>query len=629
MCGICGIVSREKATIDKEKLICMNNALTHRGPDNEGYFIQEGIGLAMRRLKIIDLSTGDQPMTNEDQSIWVVFNGEIYNYKALREDLKKQGHIFISQSDTECILHLYEQYGVKALDHLRGMFAIALWDANQQQLLLARDRFGQKPLFYSQQGETLYFSSELASLLKGLPRIPDIDLSAINIYLSLQYIPDPQTAFLNILKLPPAHFMVWKGGALHLERYWDLDYLPKLTGSRQELSEELRQRVRESVQLRLISDVPLGAHLSGGIDSSIIVSEMATLGTTPVKTFSIGFKEEAFSELPFANAVAEKYKTDHHEFILDYGDIPHTLNEIIHHVAEPLADPSLIPLFYLSKLTRNHVTVALNGDGGDESFGGYQRYWLDPWATLYARLPEFLTQKLLPLLIQLIPKQTDQPVGGDFRDGLQRLRALAGIDSRASILRWGSFFSPDMLAQLWNPAYKQHINIHQAEEFLVQLHDNAKAKSILDRTLYADTHSYLPGDLLVKADRMSMAHSLESRSPFLDHELAQWAARLPEKYKVSGLRGKILLRQAYQGVLPENVRQRGKQGFGIPISAWCRGALSGWLKEVLLDAPAPFCNWFKRDVIQQFITEHSNQKIDHGKRLWALAVLSMWSNMQA
>jgi len=626
MCGICGIVHREQATIDKEKLSRMNAALIHRGPDNEGYFIQAGVGLAMRRLKIIDLLTGDQPMTNEDRSIWVVFNGEIYNFPSLRQELEKKGHHFVSHSDTECILHLYEQYGVKALDHLRGMFAIALWDANKRLLLLARDRFGKKPLFYSLQGNSLYFSSELASLLKGLPDSPEIDLSAINLYLSLQYIPDPQTAYLKIFKLPPAHYLLWKDGAVHLQRYWNLEYLPKHTGSHQELKEELQNKVRESVQMRMISDVPLGAHLSGGIDSSIIVSEMAALSSAPVRTFSIGFKEESFSELPYAKAVADRYKTDHHEFVLDYGDIPQTIEEIIHHVGEPLADPSLIPLFHLSKLTREHVTVALNGDGGDESFGGYQRYWLDPLANLYARLPGFLTQKLFPALIKLFPQKNDKPIGADYLDGFQRLKTLTGIDPRASVLRWGSFFSPDMLSQLWSPTCRHQININQAEEFLVQLFEKTNAESFLDKTLYTDTHSYLPGDLLVKADRMAMAHSLESRSPFLDHELAQWAARLPEKYKVSGLKGKILLRETYQTALPESVQQRRKQGFGIPISNWCRGALSGWLKEVLLDAPSPFCTWFNQGVLQQLITEHQDRKFDHGKRLWALAVLSIWSN---
>jgi len=629
MCGICGIAASDQTAIEREKLIRMNSALVHRGPDNEGFFTRAGIGLGMRRLKIIDLTSGDQPMTNEDQSLWVVFNGEIYNFPTLRQELEKQGHRFVTQSDTECILHLYEQYGLKAVDHLRGMFAIALWDENQRQLWLARDRFGKKPLFYTIQGKSLYFSSEISSLLTAFSRKPAIDLAAINYYLSLQYIPDPLTAYQTIHSLPAAHSLIWKKGVVHLERYWDLAYLPKHEGSQEDLEEELRTRLHEAVKMRMISDVPLGAHLSGGLDSSIIVSEMAGLSSSPVKTFSIGFKEASFSELPHARAVAERFGTDHQEFLVEYGDIPKVLGDILQHVGEPLADPSCIPLFHLARLTREYVSVALNGDGGDEGFGGYQRYWLDPWANRYAHLPRFLTQKLMPAMLTLVPVSAEKPVGADYKDGLQRLKALTGMDQRASILRWGSYFSPDALTELWQPAIRQQVNVNQAEEMLIQLYEKALADSALDRTLYTDTHSYLPGALLVKADRMAMAHSLESRSPFLDHELASWAACLPERYKVKGLKGKVLLRQAYRNVLPESIQKRGKQGFGIPISGWLRDSLSTWLDETLLDAPPIFKHWFNQDTIQKLIQEHHSGKFDHGKRLWALAVLSMWSHENA
>jgi asparagine synthase (glutamine-hydrolysing) len=628
MCGICGIATQKQIPIDVERLKRMNNALIHRGPDSEGFYQEPGIGLAMRRLKVIDLSTGDQPMTNEDRTIWVVFNGEIYNFHLLREQLINQGHQFRSHSDTECIVHLYEQYGVSFLKYLRGMFAIALWDANKKRLFLARDRFGKKPLYYFEKNGKLIFSSELNSLLQGMDEKPAIDLSAINLYLSLQYIPDPLTAYQGIHSLPPAHFLTWQNNALLLEKYWDLEYTPKLQGNRNDLKEELKEKVGESIKLRMISDVPLGAHLSGGIDSSIIVSQMAKWSTSPVKTFSVGFEESSFSELPFARAVAQRYAADHQEFILDWGNIPETLTEIIKFVGQPLADPSLIPLFHLSRLTRQYVTVALNGDGGDECFAGYARYWLDPFANIYQRIPKLFTNRLFPAIFNLFPDNSDRPSGSSLINGLKRLKEMVGIDPRASILRWGSYFSPHLLQELWNRPLLAELNPNHAEEWLIQRFGSAHADSFLDRTLSTDMQTYLPGDLMVKADRMSMAHSLESRSPFLDHELTEWAARLPGQYKINGLTGKVLLRETFKEILPDEINRRGKQGFGIPISAWCRGPLSSWLQQTLIHAQEPFKSWFDLSVINRLIDEHQKGKVDHGKRLWALAVLSAWTATQ-
>jgi asparagine synthase (glutamine-hydrolysing) len=626
MCGICGIVTQKQTPINIELLKRMNTALINRGPDSDGFFQEPGIGLAMRRLKVIDLSTGDQPMTNENRTIWVVFNGEIYNFQVLREQLINQGHQFRSHSDTECIVHLYEQYGVGFLKYLRGMFAIALWDANKKQLFLARDRFGKKPLYYYEKNGELIFSSELNSLLQGIKERPAIDLSAINLYLSLQYIPDPLTAYQGIHSLPPAHFLTWQNNALHLEKYWGLEYTPKFQGNRNDLKEELKEKVGESIKLRMISDVPLGAHLSGGIDSSIIVSQMAKWSSSPVKTFSVGFEESSFSELPFAGA--QRYATDHQEFILDWGNIPETLTEIIKFVGQPQADPSLIPLFHLSKLTRQYVTVALNGDGGDECFAGYSRYWLDPFANFYQRIPKLFTNGLFPAIFDLFSDNSDRPSGGSFINGLKRLKEMVGIDPRASILRWGSYFSPQLIKTLWNKPLLAELNPNHAEEWLIQHFVSARADSFLDRTLSTDMQTYLPGGLLVKADRMSMAHSLESRSPFLDHELAEWAARLPEHYKISGLNGKVILRETFKEFLPDEINNRGKQGFGIPISAWCRGPLSNWLKQTLLNSQEPFKSWFDITMINRLIDEHQKGKVDHGKRLWALAVLSTWSAIQ-
>jgi asparagine synthase (glutamine-hydrolysing) len=628
MCGICGIVHANSQHIDKDRLGKMNAALEHRGPDSEGFFTDRGIGLAMRRLKIIDLATGDQPISNENNKLWVILNGEIYNYMSLRKDLIKSGHSFKTDSDTECLLHLFEDHGTSLFQYLRGMFAFALWDKKEQRLLLARDRLGQKPLYYTLRNGSIYFSSELPSLLIGLDDKPDIDINAIDQYLSLQYIPNPYTPFQGIYKLPAAHFLIWHKGKATINRYWKLEHLPKLTDSEDALIEQLQTRMREAVKLRMISDVPLGAHLSGGIDSSIIVSEMAQCSSVPVKTFSIGFEENHFSEIPYARTVADHFQTEHTEFILKYKDIPAALETIVNQIGEPLADPSVIPLYFLSKLTRKYVTVALNGDGGDESFAGYQRYWLDPWANLYQKFPGFLTQNGLPAIVNHIPDKSERPIGASFINGLKRLKTVAKVNSSASILRWSSYFSLEQKKKLWKSQFKHLLITDQAERYLSLLFEGAYATHFLDRTLYTDISSYLPSNLLVKADRMTMAHSLEARSPFLDHKLVSWAASLPVKMKIRWLKGKYLLRKSYSKQLPKTVMSRGKQGFGIPISKWFRGPLLDWGQELLLNNGGVFDDWFEKSEIRKLFTEHKSGKYDHGKRIWALVVLNLWCKLQ-
>jgi asparagine synthase (glutamine-hydrolysing) len=621
MCGICGIIQPDERPVDPAAIRRMNAALRHRGPDGEGYYERPGTALAMRRLAVIDLVSGDQPIANEDGSLWIVFNGEIYNFPDLRVDLEKRGHRFKTNADTECILHLYEEYGDDCIDHLRGMFAFALWDMKKRRLLAARDRLGKKPLYYAEQNGAFYFSSELSSLLTALPSNPNIDLQAIDLYLGLQYIPEPQTAYAGIRKLPAGHMLAWQDGRFEIRRYWDLDYLPKREAPEAQLVDELRHHLRQAVRMRLVSDVPLGVHLSGGIDSSIVTALMAEAASAPVKTFSVGFDEAAFSELGYARAVAERYATDHHEFILTYGDIPELLPRLLFHLGEPLADPSIIPLYHLSQLTRQHVTVALNGDGGDEAFAGYPRYWLDPWADRYLRLPRFLTRGLVPAVVDRIPDRGDRPVGASLVNGLKRLEQLTEVDRRASLLRWGSYFSPRQRSGLWKQQFRDALDFHRDESLLVSYYDTALAQSGLDRTLYMDIKTYLPGDLLVKADRMSMAASLEGRSPFLDHELMAWAARLPERYKVRGRRGKYLLRKTFRDQLPASVLQHRKQGFGIPVAAWLRGPLREWSHGIIF---GQLGDWFEEDALAQLFSEHDSRRVDHGKRLWALVVLAAW-----
>lgn len=624
MCGICGIADGSGRSLDQAALHQLNTALAHRGPDGEGYYEHKGIGLGMRRLAIIDVAGGDQPIFNEDQSLAIVFNGEIYSYQHLRAGLLQRGHQLRTNSDTECIVHLYEEEGPACLRHLRGMFALALWDEGCQRLMLARDRLGKKPIFYTIQDGKLYWAAELKPLLSVLPRQPEVDLAAIDQYLSLQYIPEPYTAYQGVYKLPAASYAIWERGALHIERYWELDFEPKYAASEAELSAELREIAAEAVRLRLISEVPLGAHLSGGIDSSIVVALMAEASHGAVKTFSVGFEESKFSELPLARQVAERYGTEHHEFMLTFGDIPTTLETLLQHFGEPFADPSALPLYHLSRLTREHVTVALNGDGGDESFAGYPRYWLDPLADRYLRLPAAVTRRMVPALAGALPDAADRPVGRGLNNGIKRLPQLTQVDARASLLRWSSYFSVAQKAALWQPGPAAGLNLHQAEQDMAAVYAAAPARTRLDRTLYTDIKTYLPGGLLVKADRMTMAHGLEGRSPFLDHMLVEWAARLPVRYKLRGRQGKYLLRKAFADKLPAEVLAHGKQGFGIPVNAWLRGPLEGWLRELLLGPDAPLAAWFQRDALVALIAEHQAGKQDHGKRLWALACLALW-----
>ena len=620
MCGICGILRNDRAPVDRSILHRMNDRLKHRGPDGDGYYFAPGVGLGMRRLAVIDLVTGDQPIPNEDKTIWIVFNGEIFNFLQLRSSLERLGHQFCTQTDTECILHLYEEYGEDCVDHLRGQFAFVIWDQKKAKALMARDRFGQKPLYYAVMNGCLYFSSEMPSLLSALPEKPPIDFGSIDLYLSLQYIPEPKTPYINVFKLPAAHRMVYANGNMDITRYWQLQYEPKHSDSKLDLMQELQERVSEAVRIRMISDVPLGAHLSGGIDSSIIVAMMAESSNFPVKTFTIGFDVDEFSEVSYARKVAELYNTDHHEFILTFGDIPEILENLAQHIGEPFADPSAIPLHFLSRMTREYVTVALNGDGGDEAFAGYQRYWLDPLANLYCTLPGMISKRFMPKIAGMLANRRDTPVGTNLVDGLKRLETMVKIDHRASILRWGSYFSPEMKKSIWREPLSD-----EAEAFLMRKYESALATSYLDRTLFTDISTYLPGDLLLKADRMTMKNSLEGRSPFLDHELASWAARLPESQKVKGRVGKYILRKCFEEKLPKEVFKRGKQGFGIPVGNWFREPLSDWVGQTLLEEDNPCQKWFRMEQISTLLDEHRNFRENHGKRIFALVMLFLWA----
>ena len=624
MCGICGVVySDPSRDVDPVTLATMNDAITHRGPDSAGYHFAPGVGLAARRLAVIDLAHGDQPVSNEDHTVHVVFNGEIYNHGELRELLRARGHTLRTAVDTEVIVHLYEEFGAACVDHLRGMFAFALWDARRRQLMLARDRVGKKPLYYTYDDRALMFGSELKCLLAH-PRVPRrVNPVALHHYLTLQYVPDPLSAFDGIHKLPPAHRLIWSRTDLAVERYWDVTYEPKLQGSATELLGRVRDTVTDAVRVRLMSDVPLGAHLSGGIDSSIVVGVMSQLVDTPVRTFTVGFEEDAFSELAHARAVARHFGTEHHEIMVTPRALD-VLPRLVAHFDEPFADPAAIPLWYLSEFTRRHVTVALNGDGGDEAFAGYQRYFADPVADLYRAVPAAVREHAFDPLLARLPARTDRPVERSYTAAARLLARAARLSHAASVVRWGSYFDETQKAALYTDAMAAAVPARSSASVLEETFARAPARHRLDRTLYTDLHNYLPGALLVKADRMAMAHSLEARSPLLDQHVVELAARLPVRWKVRGRETKRALRAAFADMLPPAITRRSKMGFSVPLAAWFRGPLYDAARDMLLSPASHIQEYVRADAARSLLEQNRRGAVDHGKRLWALLNLESW-----
>jgi len=629
MCGICGFVTDQgNPETMGNVLAAMNARLAHRGPDGDGLHIDAfaqggGAALGHRRLAIIDLVTGDQPLFNETRSLAIVFNGEIYNFQELRQELAAKGHVFASRSDTEVIVHLYEELGPACVTRLRGMFALAIWDAGRRELFLARDPFGKKPLYYAAIPGGLVFGSEIKAVLAHPAVAPRLDAEAVAHYLTLQHVPEPSSGFIGIASLPAGHTLLRRDGRTHIERYFQLVYQPKLTGSADDLAAQLRERVTEAVRLRLAADVPLGAHLSGGLDSAIVTAVMAGLTDQPVRTFSIGFAEEAFSETPKARAVSERFGTRHTEFTVGFDAARSVMEAVIEAVDMPFADPSALAAWHLCRLTRQHVTVALNGDGGDELFAGYQRYWLDPLADLYARLPNGVTRRLVPWLAEKIPARGDVPVEADWRAGLSRLAQAVSLPRAASLVRWGSYFSPSARLALLRPEFAKAAGPADSVALYEYTAAAAKAESPLDASLFADAAIYLPGDLLVKADRMAMAHGLEGRSPLLDTELAVFAASLPARLKLRGMTGKYLLRRAFADLLPPGIAGQSKRGFGLPVAGWFRGPLREFASDLLTGGRVTR-NVARPEAVAALLDAHASGRADHGKRIFALVMLELW-----
>ena len=617
MCGIAGKVDRG-AGVPAALVEQMCERQAHRGPDSRGIFSADGVGLGIQRLRVIDLETGDQPVYNEDRSVVVVLNGEIYNYRELRRELEGRGHAFSTHGDTEVIAHLYEEEGPDLVERLSGMFAFALWDERRKRLLIARDRVGKKPLFYSEQDGSLSFASELGALMAD-PSIPrEVDPVAIDCYLAFGYVQSPRSIWRAVKKLPPAHTLVWENGTTSVERYWRLDYSRKADAPLPELEEELRDRVAAAVRRRMIADVPLGALLSGGVDSAIVVSEMAAAAPQRVKTFSIGFAQEEYNELPLARLTAERFGTDHEEFTVE-PDAIEIVPKLVRHYGEPFADSSAIPSFYLSELTRRQVTVALNGDGGDESFAGYLRYVANNLSGGLDLVPRPLRRGAAAAAGRLLQL-------GDAR-GLRsygrRFLTSIGEDAPGRYADHVCIFNRSEREGLLGEAALAATGTATAD-VIAGPWRKASGRSRLDVLLETDVDTYLPGDLLVKMDIASMAYSLEARSPLLDPELMQFAASLPAKYKARLTDKKRILRRAYRGRIPDEVLDGKKRGFGVPLGAWFRNELRDFTREVLLDPVSLGRGLVREGPTRALLDQHDRGGADRSMQIWTLLMLELW-----
>jgi asparagine synthase (glutamine-hydrolysing) len=618
MCGIVGQLRPSGQPVDPDLIARMCAGLEHRGPDARGMHVAEHAGLGIQRLRIIDLEGGDQPIYNEDRSVVVVLNGEIYNYRELRAGLIERGHTLTTRGDTEVIAHLYEEHGERLVEHLHGMFAFALVDRKRDLLLIGRDRVGKKPLLYHFAGGVLSFASEMQALLANADVPRAVDHQALDAYLTHGYVPTPLSALRDVRKLPPAHTLTLQDGRLTTRRYWALDYTDTLDDvGVEELCERIRDGLRAATRKRMIADVPLGAFLSGGIDSSAVVAAMAEASSEPVRTFSIGFDHEAFDELPHARAVAEQFGTVHEEFQVR-ADAVEVVPKMVRHYGEPFADPSAIPSFYLAAMTRRHVTVALNGDGGDESFGGYQRYVANAVAGRLERIPAPLRRGIAGVGGRL-------PSGGAVSSPTNKARRLAGslaLDAPARYRKYVSWFDDDARAALYDPEFSASLS--ETVDPIAAAWAQTSGRDVIDRLLEVDVRTYLVDDLIAKIDIATMANSLEARSPFLDHELMQLAASIPAKYKVRGGEKKWILREALRGWLPDELLDRRKQGFSVPLSAWLRGDLRAWAAEVLLDPSTLARGYFREEAVTGLLDRHAAGSDREDKRIWALLMLELW-----
>lgn len=621
MCGIVGIAMVGSQPVKREILQTMNDRLSHRGPDDEGFYLNGNVGLAMRRLAIIDLKSGHQPIHNTDRTAWIVFNGEIYNFLELKRDLENEGASFYTNSDTEVILKLFERHGSDCVNYLRGMFAFAIWNETDQTLFIARDRIGKKPLLYAHQPKGgLVFGSEFGAVLSHPEIERTVDYEAIHSYLSYYCVPASQTAFQQIRKLEPAHWLKWKDGKIEIKRYWSPDFSKKLKISQVEAEDETIRIVEEATKLRLISEVPLGAFLSGGVDSSLIVALMSRLSREPVKTFSIGFNESDFNELKYAKRVADHVGAEHHEFIVE-PDAFEVLPLLVDHYGEPYADPSAIAAYYVARETRKHVTVALNGDGGDESFAGYKRYVAMLWAERLGHLPGFFRDKVIGSIVSALPGSAIQR--SRIRD-IKRFFESALSDRADRYFDWVSAFNTDSATSLYSNEFLRNYPVTNASGLIANWLEKGNGGGIVDLSMLTDQMTYLPNDLLVKVDIASMAVSLEARSPLLDHKVIEFAASLPQSIKLGGWGTKGLLKKVASRFVPPEVIYRRKMGFCVPITHWFRGELKGYLQDVLLSSESLKRGLFRPEAVRTLVQDHISGKYDSTTELYTLLMLELW-----
>ena len=619
MCGIAGFVELDGDVSPRlERAMVLDRmcrVIAHRGPDDQGTMIDGPVALGMRRLSIIDLAGGHQPMAIEDGAVTVVFNGEIYNYRELFKELETRGHHFQTRSDTESILQCYREFGNDCVQHLRGMFAFAIWDARLRKLFVARDRAGEKPLYYTTTpAGTFVFGSELKCLLEHPEVKREINPEALDAYLTFGYVPDPLSIFKDIHKLPPGHFLTFSDGDLKVQQYWDFPAETNEHLDYSECLEELRRLLKESVRMRLVSDVPLGAFLSGGIDSSTIVGLMAQEMSEPVKTFSIGFAEDSYDELKYARLVAKHFGTDHRELIIT-PDVCHIIDDLLWHFDEPFADQSVVPTYFVSKLAREQVKVVLSGDGGDELFAGYTRYAIDRKRQGFEHLPRFVRQGLMKSLSERLPHGTR---GRNYLYNVAQDPVDRYIDSISVFtnLAKSELYSEDFLGTL----RRNHPATSLYREFAARVRNG----NSIDRLLYLDSKTYLPGDILTKVDRMSMAVSLEARVPLLDHVLIEFVGRMPSSWKMRGLESKFIFKEAVKGLVPDEILNRPKQGFGVPIAAWINDQLRERIDDTLSDPRTRQRGFIRPEYVDVLRVEHNRGRRDHSPALWTVLMFELW-----
>lgn len=626
MCGIAGWISlKQSNSADHTEAVLhsMCERIVHRGPNSEGIWMDDTVALGMRRLSIIDLHTGDQPVFSEDKSVIVMMNGELYNYREVRADLEKKGHKFVTQSDTEILPHLYQEYGEDLVDHLNGMYAFSLWDTRKKKLIIARDRYGEKPLYYGMFDGKLIYASEPKAMLAHPSVKAELDLDALRQYLSFDYVPAPHSIYKGISKLPAAHIMTVENGELKSRRYWNLSWEKTEQGRSGGVigkAGELRELLSDAVRMRLVADVPLGVLLSGGVDSSTVAAFATQHATETVKTFSIGFTEDSFDETRHARLVAKHLGTDHHEEVLSVEKAGDLISDIGTWLDEPLSDGSLIPTYLLASFVRKHVTVALGGDGGDELFAGYPMYFGHKVAKLYSMLPGFLRSGLIEPAVRRLPV-SNKNLSFDYR--AKRFVRAANYDTITRHHSWFGSFSVDEQRSLLS----EHVlssspgDIYAGARDLLSICD---ATNEIEQMQFLDINYYMAEDILTKVDRAAMAVSLETRAPFLDPRIGEFAAALPLEYKLSGSKGKYILKRSVEGLLPASILHRSKKGFGVPIAQWLKGRLNPMMRDLLAPGRLKDQGLFEPAYVQKLMDEHERGSASHHKQLWTLLVFQLW-----